>query len=89
MDHRIIFDVSDLDRISFECSKCGTEMVLRVSDKRPFPPHCPTCGESHSQGDQASLADVLDVYRNFFQRATAEGVKVKLIANPSRQIGHP
>ena len=46
-EHRILFELSDLNNVRIVCRKCGGETLFPVSGERRYPPdRCPHCGES-------------------------------------------
>ena len=84
-EQRIAFDVSELDRISYECLKCGTEVVLKVSTKWALNSRCLSCDEPYgaNQHDTA-LHEVLRTYQHFFQSCKEDRVKIRLIVDRPR-----
>jgi predicted RNA-binding Zn-ribbon protein involved in translation (DUF1610 family) len=70
-----IFDVSELNTISFKCPDCRTEVIFRA-DEQPdgsLSKNCPAC---HKEIPNAG--HVLALYRGFYTQAVALKSSAKL-----------
>jgi transcription elongation factor Elf1 len=74
-----IFEVTELEVISFECPTCGTEIAFKASTSTEIgtPQHCPACNEN-----LRSFSLAVKLYRDFFQNVTEGKKRIRLRTRP-------
>jgi hypothetical protein len=72
-----VFNVKDLDSISFECPKCDTEITFRAGTPTTFgaPYCCPTC-----RAEYLDVSRIFAAYRDFYAQAVASEKNIQLKA---------
>ena len=62
----LVFDLLEMNRISYQCGKCRTVVVFDVtSTSTQVPSGCPCCGTIPAE---AIIKRCLDNYRNIYQK---------------------
>ena len=66
-EKELIFNLLELNRVSYQCTKCKTVVVFDVTaTETQVPDGCPCCG-SIAAGD--TVRRCLNTYRNLYQEA--------------------
>jgi predicted RNA-binding Zn-ribbon protein involved in translation (DUF1610 family) len=81
MEKCIRYEVDEVDRISFECPVCGTEIVYRVKDTGEVPASCPCTPKEQSM----AMESIFSRYRGFILAVKKDGAAVRLIAKGDSQ----
>jgi hypothetical protein len=72
-EKQLILNITELNLISFQCSKCNAEVVIQIPDSRNrFLNACPACHESYPKWPECAV-----MYQEFYNLASGNGVRIR------------